>query len=102
MAKLIRNDGTEETVRPKNGKSFTLDELQSFVEGYIEAVSLPDDMTMWLNEEGKFDPKTMFRPNEKASRILADAGGIPGDVVMGNVLICNSRESGDGDDEEEG
>lgn len=95
MAKLIKDDGTEEIVCPKNGKSFSLDELQGYVEGYIEAVALPDNLTMWCNEEGKFDPKTMYRPNEKASRILADAGGIPGDVVMGNVLICNSRECGD-------
>jgi len=90
MATLVRSDGTESEVHPKHGKHFVLDELQTFVGGYIEAVTLDRERTMLVNEEGKFIPK--LEPNSKATALLAAAGGIPGDVVVGDVLIIGSDE----------
>lgn len=50
----IKADGSEPVkVFPKDGKAFSLEELQSYVGGMIEIVRLPSGMTMAMNEEGK-------------------------------------------------
>jgi hypothetical protein len=93
MAKLIRADGTEQSVSPKNG-TFKLDELYALIGGgcdMVECITLADGVTtMWLDEEGKF--RGTQRPNAKASELLRLAGGMPGDTVMGNVLVCEEGE----------
>ena len=93
MAELIKDTGEVSMVAPANGKKFTLKELQGFVEGFIELVTLHDGRLMFLNEEGKYDPKIKHRLNMAASVYLQMAGGIPGDFVTGNVLICSKREA---------
>lgn len=53
MATLIKTDGTQTVVQPKNGTDFKLEELQTFVGGYIEILhSRSDDTIMVINEEG--------------------------------------------------
>ena len=81
MAKIIKADGTEIAVTPKNGKDFKLDELQPIVGGYIEIVYLPGRF-MVVNEEGKL----MGLPiNGKASFIA-------GETIVGDVLVCDRKE----------
>jgi hypothetical protein len=94
MAELIKVDGTRTTVTPKNGKSFTLDEMQGFVGGYIEFVCLDDTTVMCLNEEGKVSG---LRLNREATRRAAHA--IPGDYIVGDVVIMPPVESGEDEDE---
>jgi hypothetical protein len=56
VAHLIRTDGIVIRVAPANGKVFTLEELQGFVGGYIEAVPmhhLGEGVWMVCNEQGK-------------------------------------------------
>lgn len=53
MAILIKTDNTIQEVKPKNGKSFSLKELQSFVGGLVEMVSMPSGKEIIVNEEGK-------------------------------------------------
>lgn len=83
MAKIIKSNGQEIEVKPKDGVSFTLEELQEAVEGYIEIIHLDQYNVMVVNEEGK-----LYRlpKNEKASRLAH------GEIIVGNVLVCTGEE----------
>lgn len=87
MAILIKVDGTRKEVQPRNGTDFSLEELQDFVDGYIEHVSLPrpfkGNTEMWLNEEGKL----IGLPRNEFATILYGC-----DVIVGDVLICKKNE----------
>lgn len=48
---LIKADGDTRKVHPKDNNSFSLEELQSYVGGYIEFIYL-GDMIMVIDEEG--------------------------------------------------
>jgi hypothetical protein len=100
MATLIKTDGTEQEVQPKDGKGFLLEEMYALIGcDTVQAVYLADERTMWLDEESKL--KSPWPPvNEKATKLLAEAGGIPGDVVLGNVLIFPCDPNDDADAEE--
>ena len=90
MATVITVDGHESTAHPTDGKVFTLEELQSYVGGDIESISLPNGTSMYVNDglsEG-------LAPNEKASEIAAPH------YVVGNVIICTNAETGDDKREE--
>ena len=52
MARHIKSNDVVTEVTPQNGKSFSLQELQGFVGGYIELVRLPGKQFMVVNEEG--------------------------------------------------
>jgi hypothetical protein len=89
MAQLIKANGETSKVLPGNGKVFTLQELQSFVGGYIEFRHI-DGEIMVMNEEGKL----MGLPNNnEATNVLMELKAIASDdYVVGDVLICNLRE----------
>lgn len=91
MATVIHPDGREETVEPKNGTNFSLEELQGVVGGYIEILPLDseDKTIMVLNEEGKL---TGLELNPKATFLTRDIGLMPGDVIVGPVLVCLSEQ----------
>lgn len=60
-----------------------LKELQSAVDGLIEAIDLNHELTMWVNEEYLF--RNEFEVNPLASALFASIGGtrpIFGDVVI--------------------
>ena len=40
MATLIKTDGSKLEIQPQNGLGFQLDELQKFVDGYIDIINL--------------------------------------------------------------
>ena len=87
MATLIKSNGTEIEVHP-TGKCFSLEELQSFVGGYIEFVAIDKEFYMIVNEEGKL----MCLPkNEKATRLYHRVRYTE-DVIVGDVLVCNNTE----------
>lgn len=88
MAILIKSNQSEESIMPQNGK-FSLEELQGFVGGYIECVSLPDGKLMIMNEEGKLEGLPY---NEKATGFGILAGINYNDYVCGDVLICSPNE----------
>ena len=53
MATLIKADGTRTEIQPKNGTNFKLEELQEYVDGYIEIVNLRNGEILVINEDGK-------------------------------------------------
>lgn len=88
MATLYKTDGTSEEVTPKNGKDFKLDELNAFVEGFIEIVRLKGGKILVINEEGKLEG---LKFNDKATELYQKAHG-PVDVIVGNALYCDTRQ----------
>ena len=89
MATIYKTDGTEEEVQPQNGTDFSLKELQGFVGGYIELVSLPGEKKlMVVNEEGKIDRLPL---NQKATELFHKCKGTY-DVIVGDVLVCDPKQ----------
>lgn len=89
MATLYRENGTTEEVVPKNGKSFTLEELQTLVGGDIELVyPLIPKKILVVNEEGKLKGMAYNREATKVAR----SGLKPDDLIVGPALLCSMKE----------
>ena len=74
-------------VTPENGLQFSLEEIQSFVEGNFEISSLEEDeedMVILTNEEGKLNG---LHYNVHATDIWCKYYG-PTDFILGNALVC--------------
>lgn len=100
MATLLKADGPIveriQTVRPATGRTFTLKELQAFVGGDIEIVRT-NDPNRWdvVNQDGK---RLGLPINELATSGYHAAGGMPWDVIVGDVLTATRFELGLGKD----
>lgn len=81
MGVWIKADGSIKDVAPQNGTDYSLEELQSYVGGYIEAIPIGSRYVV-CNEEGLL---LKLNYNRKASVIT----GIP---LVGDVLICRMDE----------
>jgi len=88
MATLIKVDGSEQEVHPEKGTTFTLEELQNLVGGYIERIQV-GSKEMYLNEDGKMKRLPL---NRRATMIARLAGIADSDYVVGDVLIGISKE----------
>lgn len=85
-AELITTQGEYKTIKPKNNKNFTLNELQGFVGGYIEIVpSKYDGKVLIINEEGK---NLNLPYNQLATR---DYKYNETDVIMGNAVLADNK-----------
>lgn len=76
-------DGLQKKVDPANGTDFSIDELNEFVDGYIEIVHIGDKLLV-CNEEGKLKN---LQYNATAT-CLINAAGIK-DYIVGNALFCD-------------
>jgi len=85
---LVRPDGIEHYHGP-----LELEPLQAMVEGLVQVIDVKLDKlpeaSMWLNEEGKY---LGLVPNPIGTGLLAKAGGFPGDIVVGNVVITGTPD----------
>lgn len=89
MAKLIKTDGSEMEVKPKNGRDFTLEELRTVIGcSWVEIVRLHDGSGSFfvVDEEGKLNGKDY---NEKATVMY---GCMPFDYIVGDALLCKKGE----------
>jgi len=95
MALLMKIDGTQETVTPARGETFSLKELQGYVGGHIELVWLysGEETTglLVVNEEGM---RLELAPNWQATERARERGfvnpwGLP---ILGDVLVCGLEE----------
>jgi hypothetical protein len=91
MALLMPAQAAAREVVPERGASFTLRELQAFVGGYIEVLRTPDGRWMFLNEDGK---RLDLPPNHDAT-VMVRHLLMPGDVIVGDVILCTPLEAGE-------
>jgi Domain of unknown function (DUF3846) len=64
------------------------EKLKTAVGGWIECVSFPSGLTMWVNEEGKLEG---LKKNAKATALWQDNFGET-DVVVGNVVFTGGAD----------
>jgi len=79
----IKTNGEKTEVVPLNSKTFSLEELQKFVDGPIEILLTKDQQTMIVNEEGRLRNLPV---NMEATSL------IKGHIIVGNVLVCDWSE----------
>jgi len=84
-AQLVSTNGDVKSVKPKNNKTFSLKELQSYVDGYIQIVKTRDDRLMIMNEEGR---NNNLPYNEIATSLYIYGSH---DVVVGDVLVTDKE-----------
>ena len=97
MAVLIKVDGTERKVQPRDGAQFSYEELRGFVGGGIGTVSLRDRRIMYVNDDGI---GLGLPVNLKACKIARPplAGWLEVDGIIpfihGAVVITSRSEAG--------
>jgi len=84
-AQLVSTNGDVKSVKPKNNKTFSLKELQSYVDGYIQIVKTRDDRLMIMNQEGR---NNNLPYNEIATSLYIYGSH---DVVVGDVLVTDKE-----------
>ena len=89
MATIYKAHGEVINIEPRNGRDFSLSELQAIVSGYIEIVPLKGNNIMVVNEEGKLNDLAI---NHTATRIYIEANPYALDIIVGDVLICNRNQ----------
>lgn len=83
--KIHTTSGKRIVVEPKNGKYYTLEEMQDIVGGYIEIIWLDRDDYMVINEEGKLNGLPF---NASATALLRCVRPTD-DFIVGNALVCH-------------
>ena len=89
MAKILKSSFEIVEIEPKNGKNFSLEEMQGVVGGYIEIVRLGNHQIMVVNEEGKLHGLPF---NALATNALQLVYPQSDDFVVGDVLLCTDNE----------
>lgn len=89
MAKLYKTTGEIVEVEPENGSDFSLEELQSFVDGYIEVAFLDKERVIVINEEGKIKNLPY---NENATAEYNKVMRCRADYIAGDALICKHNQ----------
>lgn len=95
MAKMLRVEGTTETITPA-GKHWTLEEMKTLVGGWIEVVRTIDGRFMVIDEEGKIKKKPL---NIQATKLYLHGRYDP---IVGTALLFDTKAEMDRPDEDEG
>ncbi len=67
----------------------SLNDLQSAVGGWVQAIDLEENLTMWLNEEGKL----MGLPHNTTAQKLWDKAFWTGsDFIVGDVVLTGGTD----------
>lgn len=86
MAQIIKTNGEELNIIPKDGPKLLLTQMQEAVEGYIELVPICNpnyaDKMMFCNEDG-------HRLGKEFNSVASMMAGQP---ILGNVLVCEKGE----------
>lgn len=89
MARLLKTNGEIVEIEPKNGKKFSLEEAQQYVDGYVEVVQLKHREILICNEEGIIRDMDY---NLNATALLKSSYGPGAQRLYGNVIHCLSKE----------
>ena len=82
--KLLKADGSVTDYPPK-GKTYTLEQMQAAVGGYIQIVPVGRLHLMVINEEGKLHG---LPRNDKATELYNN----PNDEIVGDALVCSNQD----------
>ena len=85
-AKIIYTDKEAEDYTPKNGKTFTLTEMQEIIGGYVEPIRLNDGRMIIVDEDGKSKDKAVNIP---ATNILR-RDHFTTDYIVGTAIVCDA------------
>jgi len=88
MATLFRTTGHQEEIHPLNGTTFSLEEMQTLVGGYIQMIWTHDGQIMMVDEEGKLKGKPINHVATTHYRF-----GVY-DPCVGEVLVGTPLEMG--------
>lgn len=89
MATLIKTNGSKTEIQPKNGSDFQLEELQKFVDGYIDIINLHNGQILVINDNAK----DVLDSNEEATEIAHKHNAIFWwDYICGDVVLCKDDE----------
>lgn len=103
MATLYETNGNVTEVQPQKGRSFTYEELRSFVGGMVQIVPLPSGKSMVVHEEGKL---IGLEKNEKASTYWQQEYPIDqyplnnDELIVDPALVATDIELGEGEEED--
>ena len=75
---LFKTSGDTEAFPPARGNRYSLEELQTAVDGFIELVHLDSQQVLVVNEDGL---RLRLPVNDKASDIA-------GRLIVGDSLLC--------------
>lgn len=78
---------TEIVINPKNNHKFQLEELQNYMQGDIEIISLTKNLVMVINENGV---SSGLPYNFLATQIMVEYCPNIKDVIIGNAIVCSS------------
>jgi hypothetical protein len=67
----------------------SLEALQSAVGGWVQAIDLEENLTMWLNEEGKL---IGLPHNTTAQKLWDKAFWVGSDFVVGDVVLTGGTD----------
>lgn len=88
FATLIKVDGSETAITPKNEKKFSLEELQGYVGGHIELTRTNKPVRdMYIDEEGKLKSKPI---NVKATELYQYGNHDP---IVGDVVVIETKRT---------
>lgn len=88
MNKAIRITTNNETIIFELKKD-SLEQLQHAVGGYIQAIDLSDELTLWCNEEGKI----MNLPhNHRAQELWDKVFGAGTDYIVGDIVLTGGAD----------
>ncbi len=88
MAKLYNVGRSVDEVQPKNGKKFSLEEVQSLVGGHVELIHLNGDNILLCDGDGVLRFKRVNTLATKHAKQL----GWKGSYLVGNVLFLKDKE----------
>jgi hypothetical protein len=80
------------TIRPANGKVFSMEELKGYVGGGVEILTMPDGRKIAVNEMGKFSG---LEANTRASEELIGKPKHQWDFVIGDAVVGTAEELGE-------
>lgn len=70
-------------------KDNSLEQLQQAVGGYVQAVDLSDELTLWCNEEGKM---MNLNHNAMAQALWDKAFGADTDYIVGDIVLTGGTD----------
>lgn len=94
-ALTISVDGTIGRVDLDANTDARLHQLQTAVDGHIEFLDLTENITMILNDEGKFEDPIRVNPLATALTVAYEVGLLPGDFIAGDVVLGGMDPEGE-------